>query len=114
MDPEKCPKNVPSQMPPDRSCEAFGVLRWLTRICWRASEGQSVPPAWTKNQGLVGEVSGGAAVGGGGAWGAEGKPGGDRRRARGVIPRRHKSLSAHMSFFGISSGVPSFLVPCLT
>ena len=118
MNPGKCPKNVPSHIPPDRSCEAFGVVRCSGHILRRASESQSVPPVWTKNSGWGGGFSGGAAVGGeigrGGAWGAEGKPGGRSRRARGVIPRRHKSLSTHMSFFGISSGVHSFLVPCLT
>ena len=48
MDPAKCPKNVPPESPPDRSCEAFGVARWLTRIRQRASEGHPVPPVWMK------------------------------------------------------------------
>ena len=90
-------------MPPDRSCEAFGVVRWLTRIRQRASEGQPVPPVWMKIQGLGGGFSGRAVdrgeIGRGGARGAEGKPGGDRKWPGGVIPRRHKSLSSHMSLF---------------
>ena len=74
-----------------------------------------MPPVWMKILGWGGGSSGRAAgygeIGRVGAEEPEGKPGGETRGQRWVVPRRHKSLPSHMSVFIFRRGYPFFGYP---